>query len=264
MKLPLKDPQRKNPSARDRRACLAVLIYQYLPRRHPLEGRRIAPANSEEERDFLTYGSQAVFCEHPSDVSNRPEEHPYVPCQTLGQLLSSLFTRVFVYGVRDPNRRPTANEWLNGLIKTWDWLQRCTNARCPAGWFVLHDQKQVCCPFCKAKPARDIPVLKFEVETGPGKPPKAHGHLVIYDQISLFKWHVYARRPYPDADRTPQAYCVWHQGQWRWINQQLKSLTSPGGNVVPPGQAVALTDGAKFRLSQEENGRLVQVQLLRV
>ncbi len=265
MKLPLKDPQRKNPSARTDEHALSVLIYQYLLRRHPLEGRRIAPANSEEERDFLTYGSQAVFCEHPADASNRPEENPYVPCRILGPLLNDLFTRVFVDGVRDPNRRPTANEWLNGLIKTWDWLHRCSNAKCPAGWFVLHDPKQVCCPFCKARPARNIPVLQFEVETGPGKPPKADGHLVIYDQISLFKWHAFSRMfPGPDTDRTPQAYCVWHQGQWLLINQQLKSLTSPSGSVVPPGQALALTDGAKFRFSQEENGRLVQVQLLRV
>ena len=146
--LPLRNPQRKHPNARTDEHALAVLIYQYLLRRHPLEGRRLAPANSEEERDFLTYGSQALFCEHPTDLSNRPEESPYVSCRILGSLLSDLFTRTFVDGVRNPNQRPTALEWLKGLIKTWDLLLPCANPKCPNGWYVLNDPKQVRCPFC--------------------------------------------------------------------------------------------------------------------
>jgi hypothetical protein len=35
---------------------------------------------------------------------------------------------------------------------------------------------------------------------------------------------------FPAPDKTPQAYCVFHQGKWLLINQALTSLTDPNGN----------------------------------
>ena len=37
------------------------------------------------------YGSEALFCEHPTDPSNRPDEHSYIGCSSLGPLLTDLF-----------------------------------------------------------------------------------------------------------------------------------------------------------------------------
>jgi hypothetical protein len=90
------------------------------------------------------------------------------------------------------------------------------------------------------------------------------GQLVIYPNISLFKWHAFDNVfPGEEADRTPQAYCVFHEGQWLLINQNLTSLTSPKGSLVPPTRAILLEDGVQFRLSQEPHGRLVQVQMIK-
>ncbi|MEI2422567.1 lipopolysaccharide kinase InaA family protein, partial [Arthrospira platensis SPKY2] len=68
--LPLNDPQRKHPSTATDQHALAVLLYQYLLGRHPLEGPRTYPATSAEEQERLEMGSKALFVEHPRDISN--------------------------------------------------------------------------------------------------------------------------------------------------------------------------------------------------
>ncbi len=260
--LPLKfdDPKRQHPSARTDEHALAVLIYQYLLLRHPLDGRRIPPGNTAEEQDALQYGSQAIFCEHPTDDSNRVEEPNSVPNTCLGPLLPDLFKRAFVDGLHQPHRRPSANEWLKALIKTWDLLTPCANAQCPQKWHVFDAQKRQC-PFCGTVARQPVPVLRLRYEAKPGQW-LADGQLVVYDKLYLMKWHAFARLfPGPETDRTPQGYFAWHEGQWLLINQNLTSLTTSAGNRVPPGQAVALTHGSQIRLSQEPNGRIVEVQL---
>ncbi len=260
--LPLKDPLRKHPGARTDQHALAVLIYQYLLRRHPLEGKKIANANSAEEQDMLSYGSQALFCEHPADTSNRPEDPEYIPFHRLGTQLADLFGRAFVKGLHAPADRPTALEWLRGLIKTWDLLVPCVNPACKQRWFVLDASADVTCPSCKARLATSHPVIKFRTERRPGQW-LPDGKLVVYNNLSVFKWHAYDNLfPGPESDRTPQAYCAFHQGKWLLINQAMTSLTSPGGNRVPPGQAVELKEGSQIRLSQEPHGRIADVQFV--
>jgi serine/threonine protein kinase len=260
--LPLKDPRRKHPSTATDLHALPVLIYQYLLLRHPLEGRKIHKAATAEGQELLQFGSQALFCENPTDPSNRPEEAKYVPSSALGPLLNDLFQRAFVKGLHAPNERPSAREWLNGLIKTWDLLMPCPNASCSHGTFVVGTDRNVACPFCGTKPKGTIPLLKFRSERKPGQF-MPDGQTVVYHNLSLFKWHAYDNLfPGPGVDRTPQAYCVWHQGRWLLVNQNLTTLTSPGGNPVPPKQAVELAHGAKFRLSTEPHGRHVEVQII--
>jgi serine/threonine protein kinase len=259
--LPLTDPTRKHPSARTDQHALAVLIYQYLLRRHPLDGRKIPPAKTAEEQEHLSYGSQSLFCEHPTDASNRPESNPFVPCSALGPLLSDLFQRAFVKGLHSPNDRPTAMEWLRGLIKSWDLLIPCPNASCSHKWFIVAAPTDLKCPFCGTRLKGRAPLLKLRAERRPGQW-LPDGQLMVYHNLSLFKWHAFDNVfPGPESDRAPQAYCVFHEGRWLLINQNLASLTSPGGNRVPAGQAVELKDGAQIRLSQEPHGRIAEVQL---
>jgi hypothetical protein len=260
--LDLRDPNRKHPSAQTDQHALAVLMYEYLLYRHPLEGPKVNSTLSAEEDNRLSFGEKALFVEHPSDTSNRPQDLK-IPYTVLGPLLTDLFTRTFVGGLHSPNNRPGAIEWEKGLVKTWDMLYPCANSSCSHQWFVLHNLTSVRCPFCGTKPQGTIPVLKLRKEVRPGQWMQ-DGQLVIYNNISLFPWHVFGNVfPGEEADRTPQAYCVFHQGQWLMINQNLASLTSPGGNRVPSGQAVALVDGAQIRLSQEPHGRIAEVQIVR-
>ena len=83
---------------------------------------------------------------------------------------------------------------------------------------------------------------------------------MIYDNMPLFKWHVFSNC-FPDekADRTMLAYVCKYQGQWLLVNHGIQGMTSPGGNLVPVGQAILLKDGAVFRISNEDKGYLVEV-----
>jgi serine/threonine protein kinase len=261
IQLPLTDPRRKYPNPRTDQHALAVLIYQYLLRRHPLEGVKIPRANSAEEQELLSYGSEALYCEHPTDASNRPAERSYVPCTALGAVLNELFERAFTKGLHSPNDRPGAREWLAGLVKTRDLLLPCPRPACSHRWFVFDYPRVKKCPFCSSKPPDVVPILHLRMERRPGQW-MADKTVVVYQNRPLYKWHVYDNIfSGPEVDRAPQAYCLFHEGRWLLINQQLAQLTSPGGSRVPPGQAVELKHGATFHLTQEDHGRLAEVEM---
>ncbi len=115
------------------------------------------------------------------------------------------------------------------------------------------------CPFCGTKPHGPIPLLNLKTRRGGQSLPD--GQLAIYHNLSLMRWHAFSDVwPGPESDRTPQAYFVFHQGQWLLINQHLASLTTPAGNPVPPGQAVVLRRGETIRLGAEPTARLVEVE----
>lgn len=266
--LPLDDRKRQHPSARTDQHALAVLLYQYLLGRHPLEGPKTYPAASAEEQERLEMGSKALFIEHPTDTSNRPHDLQ-LSSTALGPYLSDLFHRAFIQGLHFPHERPAAIEWERGLIKTWDLLFPCKNKYCPSHWSILHDPAHLNCPFCGSKPKGSLPILRLRSERRPGQW-TLDGQLVVYHNLTLFKWHAFDHVfPGEEADKTPQAYCVFFEGKWLLINQNLTSLTSPTGNQVAPspqpgqaGQAIELKEGIQFRLSQEPHGRIVEVQMI--
>jgi hypothetical protein len=261
MRLKLNDPRRKHPCAYTDLHALPVLLYEYLLLRHPLRGPQVH-SNQAEEDEYLSMGPKALFIEHPSDESNAIKTLR-VKYPALGPLLEKLFYRAFVEGLHAPEHRPAAIEWERGLIRTWDMLFPCPNPSCSHKWFVIHDFKRVQCPFCRTKPAGTIPVLKLRKETRPGNWMQ-DSQLVIYNNISLFKWHAFDNVfPGEAADRTPQAYCAFHEGRWLLVNQQLTSLTSPAGQRVPPGHFVELKHGSEIRLSQDSRGRIAEVELIR-
>lgn len=267
IQLDLRDPNRILPSARTDQHALPVLIYEYLLSRHPLKGPKVNATTSAEEDEHLSMGAKALFIEHPTDTSNRPKDLK-IPCSVLGSHMSELFTRAFVNGLHSPNDRPSAHEWERGLIKTWDMIFPCRNASCSHKWFVLHNQTKIQCSFCGTKPQGTIPILRLRKQSRPGQW-LLDGQVVVYHDgdraLSLFKWHAFDNVfPGEEADRTPQAYCQFHQGQWILVNQNLTSLTSPAGNRVPPGQAVVLKHGSQLRLSQEPHGRIAEVQILQI
>jgi hypothetical protein len=261
--LPLTDKSRKHPSAATDQHALAVLLYEYLLFRHPLRGPKVNCTSSAEEDERLSMGEKAIYVEHPSDRSNRPSNLS-IECSALGPILCSLFERAFVKGLHNPNDRPAAIEWERALVKTWDLLHPCRNSKCPSQWFILSDAANPKCPFCGTKAKGTIPVVKLRKEVRAGHWMQ-DGQLVLYNNSTMFKWHVFDNvYPGVEADRTPQGYCVWHGDKWLLVNQNMSSLTSPGGNRVPPGQAVELKEGAQIRLAQEPHGRIAEVQVVRV
>lgn len=171
--------------------------------------------------------------------------------------------KAFVSGLHLPDERPSAGDWERGLVKTIDMLVPCANPSCSRKWFVLYDRANMKCPFCQTKPMGTIPILKLRKESRAGQW-LLDGQVVVRHGLELFQWHVLDNVfPGEEADRTAQASCLFHEGQWILLNKSLTSLTSPSGNRVPPGKAVVLKDGAQIRLSQESNGRIAEVQIVK-
>ncbi|MCI8398809.1 MAG: serine/threonine protein kinase [Oscillibacter sp.] len=259
--LPPGDPNRKLPSSYTDLHALAVLLYEYLLLRHPLEGPKIYSPSSPEEDDFLAFGPKATFIENPHDTSNRPPDLP-MTIHDLGPYLEKLFLRAFVDGLHHPDERPTAMEWEKGLVKTWDLLHPCENPECAAGWFILHDLRHPVCPFCGTPVKRENLLrlhLKSPLRGRIGQWMHA-GEVAVYHNMPLFKWHILANT-FPDekADREMQAYICKHQGQWLLVNYKVQGMTSPRGSLVPTGQAILLRNGTVFRASNDARGFLIEV-----
>ena len=269
LELPFNDSSRYHPSSQTDRHALAVLIYQYLLRRHPLEGPKTYNVGTAEVQENLEMGEKALFIEHPNDSSNRPLGLK-VGYQCLGDYrLERLFHRAFIDGLHEPAKRPSALEWERELVKTWDLLYPCQNKSCPEGWFVLQKSQKAKCPFCNSVIKQPIPVLHLHQKTASGGLVE-RSHIAIYHNTLLYKWHAYNNVSLKEgSDKTPQAYCIWHQDRWLLINQCLPQLYSPGGNKVAPsdkpgktpGAAISLQDGSQFWLHRGENGILAQVRM---
>ena len=261
MELPFDDPGRKLPCAATDLFALPVLLYEYLLRRHPLDGPKIYSTASTEEDEFLQYGPKATFIENPQDTSNRPDDLQ-VSIHDLGPHLEKLFLQAFVDGMHDPEKRPTAAQWEKALVKTWDLLQPCRNPNCRGKWFILHDLRRPVCPHCGQRiDAGGVMHLRLK------KPMRGRrgqwqqvGEINLYDKMPLFQWHFVADL-YPDEkmqDRSMQAY-ISHQGEaWYLVNNALTGMLSPKGNLVPVGQAVWLRDGAMFPSCNKQDALLLE------
>ncbi|MGL6076678.1 MAG: protein kinase domain-containing protein [Fimbriiglobus sp.] len=258
--LPLNDPKRKNPSTSTDLHALGVLIHEYLLFRHPLVGPKIHPATSTEEQVQMEMASAALYIEHPTDRSNRPADLTATAAD-FGPPIADLFQRVFVKGLNSPNDRPAAIEWERALVKTWDLLHPCGNAKCTHKWFVVHGPTATTCPFCKTKVPEAIPMLKLRKEARPGQW-QPDGTVAIHEAgTAIYGWHVFDNQyPGEKADRTRLGYFAKQDGKWLLVNEGLPSLTSPGGNRVAVGSAIELAVGKSFRLSQDAHGRMAEVE----
>ncbi len=262
---PFGDSRRKLPCIETDLHSMAVLIYEYLLTRHPLNGPKHIPNIPVEEEDFLLMGSEAIFIEDPNDRSNRPDDLK-ITIHDLGPHLEKLFIRAFSDGLHAPEKRPTAIEWENALTRTWDMMYPCDNPQCSAKWFVMHDPKNPVCPFCGRKIAYpDVAVLnsKKRINGKSGQWVDA-GRLVLYNNMPVFQWHIYSN-VFPDekAERDMQAYIARYEGQWFLVNQRVQDMKSSGGNTVPPGKAILLKDGVSFMASEKQNGYLMEVSIIR-
>ncbi|MDM8565836.1 hypothetical protein QUF74_09300 [Candidatus Halobeggiatoa sp. HSG11] len=232
--------------------ALAVLIYELLLNRHPLRGPKVNSINSAEEDEYLSMGEQALFIEHPTDFSNHLSTDK--PLTILGPTLTKLFYQAFVTGLHSPHLRPTAYQWEKALITTWEQLYPCSN--CNKSWFIITNSH---CSFCKTpidKPVFTLTVLSQKL---PNKWLPID-EIVIYDGKCLFAWHVFDNIfPTYFADKTPLAYCAFHQGKWLLVNQLLTSMALSTGKSVAINTAIELKIGMEIHLSQEAHGCIIKV-----
>ncbi len=271
------DAGRKFPNIATDRHALAVMIYMYLLRRHPLRGRKVNDPDPTRDEE-LSMGANALFVEHPTDKSNRPnpadmkpsylpwgdvDQLPYTIC---GPYLKKLFDRAFTVGLKTPAERPTADDWETALIKTVDLLQPCPNAACEQKWYVFDNSTAPKCPYCGTTYVGSLPMLNLYAKTHSGQFSFENHRLMVYSNQYIYRWHT-LRNVVPNEklrpdEKQPVGYFVFHQGRWVLVNQRMTGLRDiDEGKEIPPGQMLELRDGQKILLSSEEGGRLAIVQI---
>ncbi|BDD05712.1 helix-hairpin-helix domain-containing protein [Aureibacter tunicatorum] len=269
--------QRVLPSIYTDRHALAVLIYMYLFFRHPLRGGKVHDMDAALDEE-MTMGNKALFIEHPMDKTNRPKldqikksELPYadvgaLPYTIAGPYLKELFDKAFITGLHDPEKRPTADEWEQALVKTVDFIQPCSNQNCSHHWFVFDNKFKPVCHYCGTHYEGELPVFTFySSRDGESFTDDKH-RLMIYHNQYLYKWHVNRlvspNEKLSDDDKAPLAYFSLHNGKWMMVNQSIGFLKDiDEKKVIKKGEGVYLKDGQRLLLSEETGGRLAYVQI---
>ena len=250
------------PSISTDKHALAVLLYEYLLRRHPLRGPK-THASSVEEDERLAMGSRALFVEHPADDSNRPLGLT-VPVAALGREIALLFERAFVDALHDPERRPSASEWERALTRSLDLLLPCDHDACEEKWFIWTGAADVRCPFCGTAYPRSIPIAELYSQKRAGQfAPDGH-EIAFWDGWRLQTWHASGNvAPGSANGATPQGRVAYHRGRWLLFNEGREVWRDLGtGRVIGNGGAVELVDQRKLRLaSGSAHGRLLVVRV---
>lgn len=277
--LPIDDPQRIHPSIETDRHALAVLIYLYLTGRHPLRGKKIHDVEDADLDEQLAMGANALWVEHPTDQSNRPDieearegELPWIdaeqlPSSTLcGPMLEALFINAFIEGLQTPNSRPTAEEWERALVQTKDLLVPCFNEECYMGHFVFLNTITVSCPLCKTRYTHSIPVLNFYTKrTGGTFRPEGH-QMVAIENREIMGWQT-DRFSFDnerlESDRQQCVARIERNGDiWSLLNLACEQMMNAASSEpIAIGERVELHEGAKILLSKEDGCRLAYVQM---
>jgi len=277
------DSKRVLPSRYTDRHALAILIYQYLLLRHPLRGRKIHDKEDPANDETLAMGEKALFIEHPTDKSNRTDplaaretdrfwvDTEKLPYTITGPYLSELFEKAFIDGLHNPQKRPTADEWESALIKTIDLIQPCENKDCPGKWYAFDNSKKPSCPFCAHPYKGQLPVINLYSDTSGKGQFRADNHrLMIYKDQSIFPWHIdkniVPNERLKDKDNARIGYCIFHKGQWIFVNERLNDMYdyTDNNNVkkIEKNQSIVLNDGVKILVKSGRSSRLLLVQLV--
>jgi hypothetical protein len=244
------------PSIATDKHALAVLIYQILLNRHPLQGKKVHSTRSAEDDERLSMGSGALFVEHPTDRSNPPVQPIRVPMSRLGPHLEPLFLKTFVEGLHTPARRADAAEWEMALYRTLNLLHPTPSGR---DWFVLGPDMPRQCPTSGERVHHQVPVARYFRDLE-GRLADEQQSLVIFHNLVLHDWHTRPGViPGEHADRTPRGYFSHHQGRWWLVNLQEEPIEVLGGATIARNAAVELSAGLDLRMPGTEQRRVLRI-----
>jgi len=275
--LKMDDPNRILPNQKTDLHALAILIYMYLLRRHPLRGGKIWDLDSEKD-ELLSMGDKAMFIEHPTEHINRvkadqlkrwdiPWADPkLLPYTITGPYLSELFKRAFIDGLKNPILRPNAIEWETALQKTVDLIQPCHNQYCTEKWYVFDNSITPKCPFCGTEHQGSLPILDLYSKYNDDLWKPENHRLMVYHNQYLFKWHVnknvIRNENLTDDDKKPVGYFSFYEDKWFLVNQSLDGMRDiTEQKDIPINGMVELSHEKKILLSKETGGRLLYITI---
>lgn len=216
------------PSVKTDRHALAVLLYWWLLLWHPLKGDKRFDADPDRD-DYLCFGADAIYIEHPTDTSNRASKQ-VLKAKMLGPELEKLFRTAFVDGLHNPDKRPLPFQWQTALYHAYDQIIPCASPQCDWRFFIATNTQHLACPRCSQpveKPST-LPFLYLMAHRRTGDPndyatdeSKAH-YVVGWPGKTLHQWHMRpdAAPGYTDRnnipDPSPRALFEYdeHNNQW--------------------------------------------------
>lgn len=129
------------PSTDTDRHSLAVLLFYTLFLGHPFEGA-LTDAGLRDASWLLThFGTDPVFCMHPSRDDNRPPEIVRQYWSIYPKFLQDLFVQAFVAGVDNPGQRVTEGQWIKAMDRLRDGMVTCRGCRATAFWDVAEPER---------------------------------------------------------------------------------------------------------------------------
>ena len=260
------------PSVQTDLHSLAVLIYWLLLQRHPLLGSK-EHSNDPALDEALALGERALFVEHPTDTSNKPENLPLPYTSVFTPAVQRLVERAFVEGLHDPAKRPAAAQWERDLVRMADALVPCANPSCPLQAFVLPASGRAQCPACGTvlDSPNLVPLLHFycPVAGKRGEFRNDDGYILVgWPGRTLHIWHLEADRlPGPGVDTSPKAHLEYDPATRRWslVNEAIAGLRILGEagqhQQVPTGSSCELVNEMQLLLGEGDDARLAYLQL---
>jgi len=125
---------RTMPNTDTDRHSLAVLLFYSLFLGHPLEGRRTDSGLRDAQWLLTHFGTEPVFCMHPTDDSNRPGDIVQQYWHIYPQFLRELFVHAFVTGIDNPGARVTEGQWIKAMDRLRDDMVACGSCRTTNFW----------------------------------------------------------------------------------------------------------------------------------
>ena len=255
--------ERKMPSIGTDKHALAVMIYELLMNRHPLDGPKMRSDESEEEDEFLALGSDALFIEHPEDTSNRPKKLGF-KYSDLGKPVAECMEKAFITGLHSPDKRPMAIEWERAFWKTLDVLHPCSNTSCLWHWFVCENGPESKCPFCGYQAPESVPELHFYNQKG--MPDRNMTKLVCWHGRKIEHWHIEENvSPFPYEDDCSFAEIIFDNEKKQWLikNNRINGLSilAPYTKVISTGSKELLSNGMKLKLGGLSTSRISEFKI---
>lgn len=247
------------PSIATDKHALAVLLYELLLQRHPLQGKRVNSTRSAEEDEQLSMGARALFVEHPTDRRNPPIVPIQVPFTRLGPYLARCFQCTFVDGLHAPDKRADAAEWELALYRTLQLIHPL-----PSGQWTLLGPGL---PMSSLRGEETIASSAFVVrnlrETGHGLVDEGDV-LVLWHHLALHDWHLQVGvLPNERADRTARGYVAQHGGKWMLVNTGDVPWYVSDGTVIGRNMSLECVRGLTVRIGDTIPARVWQFDLLR-
>jgi len=246
---------RAQPGIATDRHALAVLLYELLLQRHPLQGRRVNSTRSAEEDEQLSMGSCALFVEHPTDRRNPSHKPITVPFARLGPALAHCFTRTFVDGLHAPAKRADAAEFERALYRTLQWIHPL-----PSGKWTIVGPGLPSTSLDGQERLGSAPLLAHFFRETPQGLVDERDHLVLWHHLTLHDWHLgIGTMPDERADRSPRAYVAQHGGKWWLVNSGSVSWTVDDQQRVERNGAVELITERTIRIGDELPARVLRI-----